>query len=70
MKVSVIRAFLMGGIRQEPGATLDLPEAIAREMLAMNKAVAFVEPEAVQAAPAAEATAKPTRTRGTRKETQ
>lgn len=39
MKIEVTRAFLVGGLVQEAGKVLDLPEHIAREVIGANKAV-------------------------------
>ena len=38
MEIVVVRAFCLQGERQEVGASLDLPDALAREMLALGKA--------------------------------
>lgn len=40
MKVRVLRAFLQGGARQEPGSVIELPEGQARELIHMGKAEA------------------------------
>ena len=68
MIVVVTRAFLHGGERQEVGQQVDLPEHIARQLMAQNKAAPapVIEPDApaapvADAVPAAEvATTSPT----------
>lgn len=44
MRVTVTRAFLIGGERQEVGTTVDVDEAFARELIAMGKASGDVPP--------------------------
>ena len=39
MKITVIRPFLVRGVRQEIGATIDVADAIGRELVSLNKAV-------------------------------
>lgn len=71
MKVTVVRAFLIAGIRQEPGATLDLPDPLAKEMLALNKAVPVLGvPDAEVVGDPAAAPAKPARHRARKETTQ
>lgn len=43
MRVVVVRAFLVGGVRQEPGTRLDLPESLGVELVAMGKAERVAE---------------------------
>lgn len=42
MRITVLRAFLRGGARQEPGTELDVPDVQARELIHMGKAAATV----------------------------
>ena len=37
MKVKVLRAIYVGGLRQEPGAEIDLPSNTAREAIWLGK---------------------------------
>jgi len=46
VKVQVLRAFSVGGERQEVGSTLDVPAALAAELIANHKAT--VAPEVVE----------------------
>ena len=38
MKITVQRAFLIGGKRHDVGASLDVADSVARELIASNKA--------------------------------
>ena len=39
MIITVTRAFCLGGQRQDVGSTIDMPDALARELIGQNKAV-------------------------------
>lgn len=54
VKVEVTRAFCMKGERVEVGATLEVPEALARELMSNGKVVPFVEKPAAKPAPRAQ----------------
>lgn len=41
MKIRVARAFLLRGERQEPGSTVEVDDALARELVMLNKAEAL-----------------------------
>ena len=56
--VCVLRAFLLGGARQEPGSALTLPDALAQELVSTGKA-ALAQPAPAPAGPmTAEGTAE------------
>lgn len=38
MEVVVVRAFLLGGVRQEPGSRVEVDKPLARELIALGKA--------------------------------
>lgn len=38
MEIIVVRAFLLGGARQEPGSRIDVDKYIGRELIALGKA--------------------------------
>jgi hypothetical protein len=38
MRLRVLRAFYLGGTRQEPGKAIDAPDQLARELIATGKA--------------------------------
>lgn len=43
VKLEVVRAFCIKGVRQEVGDTVEVQAATARELMAMGKAVAYVD---------------------------
>jgi hypothetical protein len=43
VKLTVTRAFCIAGARQEVGATVEVTEALGRELASMGKAIAYVE---------------------------
>lgn len=48
MEIIVVRAFLLGGARQEPGSRISVDNYLARELIALGKATPAAEtpPEA------------------------
>ena len=59
VRISVVRAFCMGGQRLEPGHELDVPASLAAELIGSRKA-ARAEPRPAPApAPAARKTTAP-----------
>lgn len=56
MKITVARAFLIKGVRQEPGTSLELADPFARELVSLGKAV----PAAPTPAPAGPMTTQTT----------
>lgn len=55
MKVTVTRAFLLDGLRQEPGTSIELADGLARELIQIGKACT-AEPVAPPAGPMTTAT--------------
>ena len=52
VKLEVVRAFCIDGVRKEVGDTVEMQSATARELVAMGKAIAYVEkPAAPKRAP-------------------
>jgi hypothetical protein len=47
MKVHVVRAFCIGGARQEPGTSVDVPDQIGRELVFLGKAERLTPAEPV-----------------------
>lgn len=43
VKLEVVRAFCIDGVRREVGDTVEVQAATARELAAMGKAIAYVE---------------------------
>lgn len=43
VKLTVTRAFCIAGVRQELGATVEVTEALGRELASMGKVIAYVE---------------------------
>lgn len=64
--VRVLRAFLLGGQRQEPGTEIPVPSALAAELVANGKAARIAAPAIAEPPPPAAATA-PTPTPPARK---
>lgn len=44
MRIKVLRAFCIAGLRQEVGSILDVPDSLGREVLQMRKAEIAKEP--------------------------
>lgn len=60
--VRVVRAFMHGGKRQEPGAEIPVPSAVAAELVSNGKAARIPAPAPAEPPPAPPAAAAPTPT--------